>query len=65
MLTVDLPTLVVWAMDDIALPPVLLDGLGHYVRQLTLHTIDHATHWVLHEQPALVTGYLHNFLLSD
>jgi pimeloyl-ACP methyl ester carboxylesterase len=65
MLTIDLPTLVVWAMDDIALPPVLLDGLAHYVRQLTLHTIEHATHWVLHEQPALVTRYLQDFLLSD
>ena len=63
MLTVQLPTLVVWGMDDIALPPVLLYGLGHFVRDLTLRTIDHATHWVLHEQPALVTRYLQDFLL--
>ena len=31
MLTVDLPTLVLWAMDDAALPPELIDGLDEYV----------------------------------
>ena len=39
MLTVDLPTLVLWAMDDAALPPELIDGLEEYVPQLTLEKV--------------------------
>lgn len=64
MLTVDLPTLVVWAMNDIALPPVLLDGLEHYVSTLSLHTVENASHWILHEQPALIAQQLQGFLLQ-
>ena len=62
MLTVDLPTLVIWAMNDIALPPELIDGLDSYVPQLTLIKVHNGTHWVIHEQPMLVAGYLQDFL---
>jgi len=62
MLTIALPTLVVWGMDDAALPPVLIDGLEDYVPNLTLHKVPDATHWILHEQPALVIRYLGDFL---
>ena len=62
MLTVDLPTLVLWAMDDAALPPELIDGLEEYVPQLTLEKIQGATHWIIHEQPELVAQRLGQFL---
>ena len=62
LLEVDLPTLVVWGMDDIALPPALLDGLEAFVPQMTLKRIEGATHWIVHEQPGLVTTLLHEFL---
>nr|WP_295776018.1 alpha/beta hydrolase [Rhodoferax sp.] len=62
MLTIALPTLVVWGMDDVALPPVLLDGLEEYVPDLTLHKAPDATHWIIHEQPALIQNHLSNFL---
>ena len=62
LLDVDLPTLVVWAMDDIALPPALLDGLEEFVPQMTLKRIEGATHWIVHEQPGLVTTLLQDFL---
>ena len=62
MLTIDIPTLVVWALDDIALPPELIDGLDDYIPQLTLKTVANATHWIIHEQPELVAGYLGEFL---
>src|SRR6185312_924656 len=65
MLTVDQPTLVVWALDDIALPPELVNGLGDYVADLTLHTVPDATHWIVHEQPRLVAGHLETFLLRN
>ena len=62
MLTVDIPTLVVWALDDIALPPELIDGLDAYIPDMRLKTVPNATHWIIHEQPALVSEYLQEFL---
>ena len=62
MLTITLPTLVVWGMDDAALPPVLIDGLEEYVPNLTLHKVPGATHWIIHEQPDMVIRYLGDFL---
>ena len=64
LLEVHLRTLVLWGMDDIALPPGLLDGLGDYVPRMELKKIEGATHWVIHEQPALVARYLQDFLAS-
>ena len=62
MLTVNLPTLVVWGLADVALPPELIDGLDAWIPDLTLHPVPGATHWIVHEQPALVAGYLQAFL---
>lgn len=62
MLEVHLPTLVLWALDDIALPAALLDGLEDYVPQMRMQRIAGATHWIVHEQPALVAAYLQDFL---
>ena len=61
-LTVTLPTLVIWAMDDIALPPGLIDGLDIYVKQLTLQTVPNASHWIVHEQPQQVAELIAGFL---
>jgi pimeloyl-ACP methyl ester carboxylesterase len=48
------PTLVVWAEDDIALPVALLDGLEEFVPRLRVVRVPDATHWIVHERPALV-----------
>ena len=64
LLDVSLPTLVLWAMDDMALPPALLDGLADYVPRMALKKIEGATHWIIHEQPALVAQHLQEFLAS-
>jgi pimeloyl-ACP methyl ester carboxylesterase len=61
-LTVVLPTLVVWALDDIALPPALLDGLADYVPYMQLKRVSGASHWIVHEQPELLISYLQDFL---
>ena len=61
-LEVNLPTLVIWAMGDKALLPELLDGLEDFVPQLQLHRVEGATHWIVHEQPRLIAGYLQKFL---
>ena len=62
MLTIAIPTLVIWGMDDAALPPVLIEGLDEYVSDLTLHKVPDASHWIVHEQPALIQNHLNDFL---
>ncbi len=64
MLSVAVPTLVLWAMADTALPPELAEGLDAWIAQLTLHRIERATHWVVHEQPGLVARLLGDFLIT-
>jgi pimeloyl-ACP methyl ester carboxylesterase len=58
MLQVNVPTLVIWGMQDIALPPGLIEGLEAYVPNLTLHEIDEGTHWLVHEQGMRVAGLI-------
>jgi epoxide hydrolase 4 len=62
MLTVNLPTQVIWAMQDIALPPALIDGLEDYIPNLLVQRVPDATHWIVHEQPELVIQVLAGFL---
>jgi pimeloyl-ACP methyl ester carboxylesterase len=54
--TVTLPTLVIWAEDDLALPVALIDGLEAYVPQLRLVRVPGATHWIVHERPAFIAS---------
>ena len=56
--TVKLPTRVVWAEDDLALPIGLLDGLEAFVPHMQLVRVPNATHWVVHEQPALIAAQI-------
>jgi len=65
MLTVNVPTCVIWGMQDSALLPGLIEGLGDYVPKLTVHRIKNGTHWLLHEQPARVTQQVADFLSED
>ena len=62
MLSVQLPTLVLWGMQDSALLPVLLDELDDFVKPLTLVRVASASHWMVHEQPAMVAAVLADFL---
>ena len=62
MLTVDLPTLVLWGMDDVALGPELIAGLEQYIPRLTLEKVEGASHWIVHEQPEFVAARLASFL---
>ena len=64
MLRIEVPTLVIWAMQDTALPPGLIDGLGNHVPRMQLHKVPEGTHWLVHEQPARVIGWLRDFLAS-
>lgn len=65
MLTVDLPTLVLWGMDDVALPPELIEGLEDYIPRLTLEKVEGASHWIVHERPEFVAARLASFLQAQ
>src|SRR5688572_11021897 len=57
-----IPTLVIWAMDDLALPPVNLDGLGEYVADLTIEKVPNCGHFVPWEAPDKVSAAMDAFL---
>jgi pimeloyl-ACP methyl ester carboxylesterase len=62
ILRIDVPTLVIWGLQDKALLPCLIEGLDKHIPHLLLHTLDNASHWVVHEQPAVVKAYISGFL---
>jgi pimeloyl-ACP methyl ester carboxylesterase len=57
-----IPTLVIWAMDDLALPPVNLDGLEDYVTDLTIERVPDCGHFVPWEAPDKVNAAMEAFL---
>lgn len=62
MLTIAIPTLVLWGMQDPALLPELLEGLEAYIPDLRLEKVADASHWIVHEQPGVVIARLAAFL---
>jgi len=60
--TVHLPTLVIWGEEDIALPRALVDGLDAWVPDLRLVRVPGATHWIVHERPALIAREIEQHL---
>ena len=61
-LAVKVPTLVIWGEKDTALLTGNLVGLDQFVPQLTIKRIPEGSHWVIHERPAEVNGYIRDFL---
>ena len=61
-LNVAVPTLVIWGEKDTALLTGNLEGLEHYVPQLTIKRIPSGSHWVIHEEPELVNRYIREFI---
>ena len=62
---VTVPTLVIWGERDRALLTGNLEGLEAFVPDLTIKRIPDGSHWVVHEQPALVNQYLREFLADE
>ena len=60
--TVNVPTLVIWGENDIALPIALVDGLEDYVTDLRLVRVPGATHWIVHERPQQVAEEIERHL---
>jgi len=62
LLTVKIPTLVIWGEKDKWLLTGNLEGLEKYVPNLTIKRIPDGSHWVIHEKPALVNSYIREFI---
>ena len=59
---IEVPTLVIWGEQDRALTTGNLDGLDRHVRNLTIRRVPDGTHWVVHEQPELITREIRAFM---
>ena len=57
-----IPTLVIWALDDTALPPGNIEGLDRQVENLTLVEVPGSGHFVQWEKPAEVIAAMEAFL---
>ncbi len=57
-----IPTLVIWAMDDMALPPSNLDGLDEIITDLTIEQVRDCGHFVPWEAPEKVNAAMEQFL---
>ena len=59
-----IPTLVIWALDDDALPPDNIEGLEEVIDPLTLVTVPDCGHFVPWEAPDAVNSAMEKFLQS-
>lgn len=62
---VTMPTLVLWGLEDLALPSRLLEGLEEHVVDLKVERHEDATHWLLHEHPGRVAEAIRRFVPAD
>jgi len=59
---VKVPTLVIWGEQDMGVLPQNLEGLEQFVPALTTKRIKDGSHWVVHEKPTQVNGYIREFI---
>lgn len=59
---VRVPTRIIWAENDHALPKLLLEGLEHWVDDVVIESIPEGSHWVVHEQPLRINRLIRGFL---
>ena len=57
-----IPTLVIWAMDDLALPPANIDSMDEVIENLTLVEVHDCGHFVPWEAPDKVNAAMDAFL---
>ena len=65
MVTVRVPTTVLWGDGDVALLPALLEGLERWVPQLQVIHEPAGSHWLVHEQPDRVAELITDLLRRD
>jgi pimeloyl-ACP methyl ester carboxylesterase len=62
VLPIDVPTLMVWGEEDMALGKELTYGTEDYVRNLTIRYLPGVSHWVQQEAPHVVNPMVATFL---
>jgi len=61
----NMPTLMIWGENDIALGKKLTYGTDRFVPDLRIKYITNCSHWVQQEQPELVNQYILDFLAES
>jgi pimeloyl-ACP methyl ester carboxylesterase len=59
---INVPTLVIHGMNDVALTPKILNGLEGYVKDLKIVKIEDASHWVMVDTPDIVNSNIRKFI---
>ena len=59
---IEIPTLVIWGENDVALDLICLDGTDRYVRNLRIERLPGISHWVQQHAPDKVNALLKEFL---
>jgi epoxide hydrolase 4 len=61
---VNVPTQIVWGTGDVALRPVLLEGIETHVPGVRIDRVDGAGHWLLRENASEVNRLMRSFLTN-
>jgi epoxide hydrolase 4 len=59
---ITVPVMVIWGEKDPLLLPGNLEGLDQYAKDVTIKRIRDGSHWLVHEKPGLVIGYIRDFI---
>ena len=59
---VKVPTLIIWGMKDMYLLPIQLQDLTKYINDLTIVKSEKSSHWIMHDDPALVIEEINKFI---
>lgn len=62
-LKVEVPTLVIWGENDVALVSANVDGLPEFVPDLTVRRVPGASHWIVHERSDQVNAWIRDFAI--
>lgn len=62
---IEVPTLLVWGEEDVALTRETTFGTETYVRDLTVRYLPRVSHWVQQEAPRIVNPMIKAFLLGE
>jgi pimeloyl-ACP methyl ester carboxylesterase len=57
-----IPTLLIWAMDDLALPPSNIEGIETFVPDVNIVPVEDCGHFVIWEAPDAVNAAMNGFL---
>ncbi|MEZ5570919.1 MAG: alpha/beta hydrolase [Halioglobus sp.] len=65
MLTIEVPTLMIWGEEDVALTKATTYGTDHYVSDFTIRYLPRVSHWVQQEAPQQVNAMIRAFLTGQ